>query len=409
MLGIFHRTRSAVSSAPPSPQGAKRSADTEQLLPASAPAVKLHKDSSGDVVTSATVTAGVSTDAVDTAPAEDSIIQLPRAEWQALLARVTVLESAPAQLAATQSQLTAAHAQLAATEAAFDAKLRQHTQDSIAREGAIKDAHRHEMATLEATVEFLNQRVRSKNMVLHGVPDTAAISRPADLERFVKCRLDDAAPGRGPSGVSQSVTAVTHIGKPGGGNRAVLVEYASSQAKHKAYALSWELRRQGFHLADELTPKQLQAQQAMEPDCTALRSKGYRPWYRRGAVWYSNQGVPRQCRKGDALRVPVAAGAPSHPPPARTNIRSSSGRPFPPTRRADNGVTAPVVLNQYRSRSGSPASYAHITRSDPSAVPARPLPGPPANSGNVPLASTAAPVSGPSAAPTSAPSGSSPQ
>ncbi|KAL3163215.1 hypothetical protein ABBQ32_009617 [Trebouxia sp. C0010 RCD-2024] len=376
MLGIFHRTRSAVSSAPPSPRGAKRSADTEQLLPASAPAVKLHKDSSGDVVTSATVTAGVPTDAVDTAPAEDSIIQLPRAEWQALLARVTVLESAPAQLAATQSQLTAAHAQLAATEAAHDAKVRQHTQDSIAREAAIKDTHRHEMATLEATVEFLNQRVRSKNMVLHGVPDTAAISRPADLERFVK---------------------------------AVLVEYASSQAKHKAYALSRELRRQGFHLADELTPKQLQAQQAMEPDCTALRSKGYRPWYRRGALWYSNQGVPRQCRKGDALRVPVAAGAPSHPPPARTNIRGSSGRPFPPTRRADNGVTAPVVLNQYRSRSGSPASYAHITRSDPSAVPARPLPGPPANSGNVPLASTAAPVSGPSAAPTSAPSGSSPQ
>ncbi|KAL3135391.1 hypothetical protein ABBQ32_007575 [Trebouxia sp. C0010 RCD-2024] len=120
------------------------------------------------------------------------------------------------------------------------------------------------MATLEATVEFLNQRVRSKNMVLHGVPDTAAISRPADLERFVKCRLDDAAPGRGPSGVSQSITAVTHIGKPGGGNRAVLVEYASSQAKHKAYALSRELRRQGFHLADELTPKQLQAQQAMD-------------------------------------------------------------------------------------------------------------------------------------------------
>ncbi|KAL3134401.1 hypothetical protein ABBQ38_006463 [Trebouxia sp. C0009 RCD-2024] len=82
------------------------------------------------------------------------------------------------------------------------------------------------MAALEATVEFLNQRVRSKNMVLHGVPDTAAISRPADLKRFVKCRLDDAAPGRGPSVVSQSVTMITHIGRPGGGNRAVLFQNA---------------------------------------------------------------------------------------------------------------------------------------------------------------------------------------
>lgn len=240
MLGIFNRTRSAAPSPPPSPRGAKRSADTEQLLPASAPAVKLHKDSSGDVFTSATVTAGVPTDAIETSPAEDSIIQLPRAEWQALLARVTVLERAPAQLAAAQSQLTAAHSQLAATEATFDAKLQQQTQDSIAREGAIKDTHRQQVAALEATVEFLNRRVRSKNMVLHGVPDTAAISRPADLEHFVKCRLDDAAPGRGPSVVSQSVTAVTHIGKPGGGNRAVLVEYVSSQAKLRAYALSRE-------------------------------------------------------------------------------------------------------------------------------------------------------------------------
>ncbi len=404
MLGIFNRTRSAAPSPPPSPRGAKRSADTEQLLPASAPAVKLHKDSSGDVVTSATVTAGVPTDAVETAAAEDAIIQLPPAEWQALLARVTVLEQAPAQLAAAQSQLTAAHSQLAATEATFDAKLKQQTQDSIAREGTIKDTHRQQMAALEATVEFLNQRVRSKNMVLHGVPDTAAISRPADLEHFVKCRLDDAAPGRGPSVVSQSVTAVTHIGKPGGGNRAVLVEYASSQAKHRAYALSRELRRQGFHLADELTPKQLQAQQAMEPDCTALRSKGYRPWYRRGALWYSNQGVPRQCRKGDALRVPVSAGAPTHPPPARTNIRSPPGR-APPTRHRDNGVTAPMMLNRY---SGSP-SYAHVTRSDPPAVPAGSLPGPPANSAGRPLASTAEPASGPSAAPASTPSASSPQ
>ena len=70
-----------------------------------------------------------------------------------------------------------------------------------------------------------------------------------------------------PSGVT-----VTHIGRPGSGsgNRFVLVEYASSQAKHRAYALSQALRRQGIHLADELTPAQLQIQRAMEPDANAF-------------------------------------------------------------------------------------------------------------------------------------------
>ena len=113
-------------------------------------------------------------------------------------------------------------------------------------------------------------------MVMHGIPDTAALSKPADLERFVKNKVNAATPSRGPS-VSHAITAVMHIGRPGEGNRSVLVEYATNQAKHKAYALSRELRRNGLHRSDELTLKQLQAHKAMEPDVAALRSKGYRP------------------------------------------------------------------------------------------------------------------------------------
>ena len=372
-------------------RGSKRSATDEQLVPATAPAVKLHKDSSGDVLTAATVTAGVPTDAVDTAQVAQATLQVPQSEWQALVARVSVLGQQQQQLTASQSQLAAA---LTAAEASYDKKLQEQTQSSIARENAIKDSYRQQLADLESTVEFLNQRARGKNMVLHGVPDTAAVSKPAELERFVKGRIDDATPGRGPSAVSQSITAVTHIGRPGDGNRAVLVEYASNQAKHKAYALSRELRRQGFHLADELTPKQLQSQKAMEPDCTALRSKGYRPWFRRGALWYSNQGVPRQCKKGDALTVPAFQGT---APPARApgfTPRVPSRRPASSPRR-DNGVTAPHVPGSQRpTRSGSP-SYAHVTRSDPATGVADPLPGPPA----APGASTATPVSAAAPAP----------
>ena len=157
--------------------------------------------------------------------------------------------------------------------------------------------------------------------------------------------------------------AVTHIGRPGTGNRSVLVEYASSQAKHSAYALSKELRRRGFHLADELTPKQMHAQKA-QADASALRSKGFRPWFRRGALYYSNRGVQRQCRQGEVVKVPtcsVPAPPPAPPAPTRNAARRSHAR------QRDNGVTAPVssVLGSPRLPRSTSPTYAQAARSDP--------------------------------------------
>ena len=218
-------------------------------------------------------------------------------------------------------------------------------------------------------------------MVLHGVPDTAAVSKPADLERFVKLKLDGATPNRGGPRPSQSITAVTHIGKPGAGNRSVLVEYASSQAKHSTYALSRELRRQGFYLADELTPKQMHTQKAMEADASALRSKGFRPWFRRGALYYSNRGVQRQCRQGEAVKLPTCSAPP--PPPAPTAPARNVARRGP-AHRQGHGVQAPVnsVQGSPRPPRSTSPTYAQATRSDPVAsaaptpTPASPAPGP---------------------------------
>ena len=276
--------------------GSKRSADTMQSLPASAPALKLHKDDSGDVVTAATVTAEVPTDPATTVPAAPALVQIPKAVWEAVTAG---LEAVTTRVRAVEQETAQLRKQLAGS-----------TQNTLARENALKDTHRQELASLKDDVEFRSQRIRSKNMVLHGVPDTAAVSKPADLERFVKLKLDEATPNRGAPRPSQSITAVTHIGKPGAGNRSVLVEYASSQAKHSTYALSRELRRRGFYLADELTPKQMHIQKAMEADASALRSKEFRPWFRRGALYYSNRGVQRQCRQGEAVKLPTCSAPP---------------------------------------------------------------------------------------------------
>ena len=178
-------------------RGAKRSAVSEDLVPATAPATKLHKYTSGDVRTAATVTA-VPTDAAGTTPVAPALVQLTQVEWQALLARVTVLEQLPGQLKAA--------------EASFSKMLEEQTQSSLARENAVKDTCQQRINALDSTVEMLSQRIGARNMVVHGLPDTAAVSNPAALERFVKDRVDSAGPNRGSSPVSQSITAVTCIG-----------------------------------------------------------------------------------------------------------------------------------------------------------------------------------------------------
>ena len=122
-------------------RGAERSAVSEDLVPATAPATKLHKDTSGDVRTAATVTAAVPTDAAGTTPAAQPLFQLTQVEWQATLARVTVLEQLPGQLKAA--------------EASFSKKLEEQTQSSLAREIAVKDTCQQRINALDSTVECL--------------------------------------------------------------------------------------------------------------------------------------------------------------------------------------------------------------------------------------------------------------
>ncbi len=387
-------------------RGAKRSAASEELVPATAPATKLHKDTSGDIHTAATVTAAVPTDSTGTAAAAPPTAQPTQVEWQAVLARLTVVEQLKAQLTGAQSQLEAA-------EASFSKKLEDQTQSSIARENAVKDSCEQRISVLESTVEMLSQRIRTRNLVVHGLPDTAAVSNAADPERLVKARVDSVGPSR-ESPISQSITAVTRIGKPGTSNRAVLVQYSSTQAKHRTYALSRQLRQQGISMTDELTPRQQQAQKALDPDRIAIRSKGFRTWFRRGTLWYLDQGVPRECKQGEAVWLLQAQGVPpglgtpaAGAPPRGPNGRPrqapgrSRGSPLAAPPRA-NRLVAPVPAScQLPTRPASPPagaegpSYAFVAGSDQVTAMATGAVG----------AGLAAPVAGPHNVNAAAPSG----
>ncbi|DBB04073.1 TPA: hypothetical protein ACH3X1_013126 [Trebouxia sp. C0004] len=160
-------------------------------------------------------------------------------------------------------------------------------------------------------LEHLSQRIRANNIVLHGVPDIAAHSRPADLTRYVS-------------------------NKPGAGKRAVLVEFSTHTAKHEAFKLSRHVRRSGLHLADELTPKQLKAQKGLEADFSALKLKGFHPFYRRGEL-KASPAPPRPPRRGPAPGCQgVRTSLPGHSSPGST----AGGGPAPGQRAASCAAAA---------------------------------------------------------------------
>lgn len=197
------------------------------------------KDASSDVLTAATVTAAAPADTAETATGAQPTIQLTQVEWQAVLARLALLEQLPVQLTEAHNQLKALQTEMTAAAARCNQQIKEQVQNGIARENAVKDSCQQQVSALGSTQEVLSQRIRSKNMVVHGFPDTAAVSDTAALECMVKTKFDSVATG---ASISQSITVVTRIGRPGAGNRVVLVEYSSSQAKHRTYALSRQLR-----------------------------------------------------------------------------------------------------------------------------------------------------------------------
>ncbi|KAL0029755.1 hypothetical protein WJX79_007792 [Trebouxia sp. C0005] len=186
-------------------------------------------------------------------------------------------------------------------------------------------------------------------MVVHGLPDTAAVSNPAALERLIKDRVDSVGPNRG------------------------------------------QIRQQGVSLTDELTPKQQQAQKALDPDRIALRSKGFRIWFRHGTLWPN---------------IPAARGPSSRPrqTPVRSGDRIPAGTP------GANRVVAPVPAScQPPFRPASPIasppgpSYAFVAGSDPVTAMAT-IPAAPVGPGESPTSAAAAALLHPHSYPSSQPS-----
>lgn len=253
----------------------------------------------------------------------------------------TELQHTKADLTAAQTELTATHAEAAELKASIDARFQGSTGNSTAAADNVRDQLQQQLNENSSTLEYVNQRIRSNSIVMLGVPDTAANSRPADLLALVKGELESAAPSRSAEPLSRCITAVRRLGKPKVGSnpsrRAVVVEFATNTAKHQAFQCSAQLRSRGIRLSDELTRKQLKAQEQLEADAATLKAKGFRPFFRQGSLRYMDQGRLRTCTRGEASQVapcPAGASQPRPPaPPGRPRGQQRRSRQVTPARR----------------------------------------------------------------------------
>ena len=139
--------------------------------------------------------------------------------------------------------------------------------------------------------------------MLHGVPESDLCKKPQDLHRHVLSIFRAAEPSVQATSVTAHLIGVSRYGKPANGKRPILLQSGSQTAKHLAFKLSSRLRNRGYSLADELTPKQLQAQRDLEPDFAALKSGGLNPFFRGAQLHYSDKGLLKTCAKGQASRM----------------------------------------------------------------------------------------------------------
>ena len=248
---------------------------------------------------------------------------------------MTELRQTKSELTAAQTELAAQRVEVSELKASVNLRFQGDTGNSTAAAENVRDQLQQQLDAENSALEYLNQRVRSNNIVMLGVSDTAAYSRPTDLELLVKKELDSATPSRSAEPLSEFITAIKRIGKPRSGantgNRAMVVEFTSSKAKHQAFQRSAQLRSRGILLSDELTHKQLRAQRQLEADAASLKAKGYQPFYRRNQLKYMNQGRLRTCARGEATCVapcPLGVGQPrsSGPPGAQGATGVTHGR-----------------------------------------------------------------------------------
>ncbi|DBA71362.1 TPA: hypothetical protein ACH3X2_011171 [Trebouxia sp. C0005] len=174
-------------------------------------------------------------------------------------------------------------------------------------------------------LERLHRHSKRNNLIVFGVPESAALQTPAALTRHLQGLLFQTTTA---SGLTQ-VRSAFRLGKwkqDQSKPRAVLVELLSVAAKHTAFQASSRLRADSIRLDEDLTPQQMKQRRNMSVDFQCLKARGYKPFFRGVKLRFRDGAVIRTCAKNEANKVVAAAAqaARATPPLAR------HGRPSRP-------------------------------------------------------------------------------
>ncbi|DBA71861.1 TPA: hypothetical protein ACH3X2_010910 [Trebouxia sp. C0005] len=174
-------------------------------------------------------------------------------------------------------------------------------------------------------LERLHRHSKRNNLIVFGVPESAALQTPAALARHLQGLLFQTTTA---SGLTQ-VRSAFRLGKwkqDQSKPRAVLVELLSVAAKHTAFQASSRLRADSIRLDEDLTPQQMKQRRNMSVDFQCLKARGYKPFFRGVKLRFRDGAVIRTCAKNEANKVVAAAAqaARATPPLAR------HGRPSRP-------------------------------------------------------------------------------
>jgi hypothetical protein len=141
---------------------------------------------------------------------------------------------------------------------------------------AQRDAALEKVDRLERALETMDRKQRSNNVIIFGLPES-----PGDLGNAVKSLFQPSG-----SSLSPNVLDVRRLGRPAdaGSNararpRPVLVQFATSAAKHHAF--SCRLRQEkNITLDDDLIPAQRATRESLRPTFQRLKDQQLRPFWR---------------------------------------------------------------------------------------------------------------------------------
>lgn len=169
----------------------------------------------------------------------------------------------------------------------------EQSKDRLAQlEVTLKDQQR-KLAALERKAEATDRRERELDLVLYNIPE------------MLDDHEDQVAIHSLVEGRHDMTVASMRIGERSsrqGRPRPALIRFDTMDDKHTFLKHAKELKP-GIKWDDYLTRQQQKERQVLAADLHALRTKGFRPFFRGSQLKYRNANKTKNCRLGQAIKV----------------------------------------------------------------------------------------------------------